>query len=75
MALHRAGDIAFFGDLEHLVQADAFAAWLVPFRKSEWVVYCKPPFDGPESVLAFLSRYAHRVAILTIAPSVPTPTR
>ena len=40
MALHRAGDLAFFGDLEHLVhlvQADAFAAWLAPFRKSEWV--------------------------------------
>ena len=41
MALHRAGDLAFFGDLEHLVQAGAFAAWLAPFRKSEWVVYSK----------------------------------
>ena len=56
MALHRAGDLAFFGDLEHLVQAGAFAAWLAPFRKSEWVVYSKPPFGGPEAVLAYLSR-------------------
>ena len=63
MALHRAGDLAFFGDLEHLVQAGAFAAWLAPFRKSEWVVYSKPPFGGPEAVLAYLSRYTHRVAI------------
>ena len=63
MALHQAGDLAFFGDLKHLARADAFAAWLAPFRKSEWVVYSKPPFNGPKSVLAYLSRYTHRVAI------------
>ena len=50
MALHRAGRLAFFGDL-------------VPFRKTEWVVYAKPPLGGPEAVLAYLSRYTHRVAI------------
>lgn len=63
MALHQAGDLAFFGDLEHLAQAEAFAEWLAPFRKSEWVVYAKPPFGGPEAVLTYLSRYTHRVAI------------
>ncbi len=63
LALHGAGELAFYGDLERLVQADAFAAWLAPFRKSEWVVYSKPPFGGPEAVLAYLSRYTHRVAI------------
>jgi hypothetical protein len=63
IALHQAGDLAFFGDLEHLAQADAFTDWLAPFRKSEWVVYSKPPFGGPEAVLAYPSRYAHRVAI------------
>ena len=63
MELHRSGQLAFFGDLERLAQADAFAAWLAPFRKSEWVVYAKPPFGGPEAVLAYLSRYTHRVAI------------
>lgn len=63
LALHRAGDLAFFADLARLSEADAFTAWLAPFRKSEWVVYAKPPFGGPESVLAYLSRYTHRVAI------------
>lgn len=63
MDLHRAGKLAFFGDLEELAEAGAFAAWLAPFRKSEWVVYAKPPFGGPEAVLAYLSRYTHRVAI------------
>jgi hypothetical protein len=59
MALHQAGDLAFFGDLERLAQAEAFAEWLAPFRKSEWVVYAKPPFGGPDAVLAYLSRYTH----------------
>ncbi|PZX36699.1 transposase-like zinc-binding protein [Roseinatronobacter thiooxidans] len=63
MDLHRIGELAFFGDLERLAEADAFASWLAPFRKSEWVVYAKPPFGGPEAVLAYLSRYTHRVAI------------
>jgi hypothetical protein len=63
MELHAAGQLAFFSDLERLAQADAFAQWLAPFRKSEWVVYAKPPFGGPEAVLAYLSRYTHRVAI------------
>ena len=62
-ALHRAGALVFFGDLAGLADAGAFAAWLAPFRKSEWVVYAKPPFGGPEAVLAYLSRYTHRVAI------------
>ena len=75
MALHRAGDLAFFGDLEHLVQAGAFAAWLAPFRKSEWVVYSKPPFGGPEAVLAYLSRYTpSEWRSQTIASSAPMPT-
>jgi hypothetical protein len=61
--LHRAGQLAFFSDLAELADADTFTAWLAPFRKSEWVVYAKPPFGGPEAVLAYLSRYTHRVAI------------
>lgn len=63
MDLHRTGQLAFFGDLERLAVADTFKAWLAPFRKAEWVVYAKPPFGGPEAVLAYLSRYTHRVAI------------
>jgi hypothetical protein len=63
LALHHTGALAFFSDLSGLVDAQAFTAWLAPFRRSEWVVYAKPPFGGPEAVLAYLSRYTHRVAI------------
>ena len=63
LALHRAEELAFFGDQIGLSQPQAFAAYMVPLRKKEWVVYAKPPFGGPEAVLAYLSRYTHRVAI------------
>ena len=63
VALHQARELAFHGDLKRLAQADAFTAWLTPFRKSEWVVYSKLPVGGPEAVLAYLSHYTHRVAI------------
>jgi hypothetical protein len=62
-ALHRAGELAFFGDQVGLSDADSFAKYLAPLRKKEWVGYAKPPFGGPEAVLAYLSRYTHRVAI------------
>ncbi len=63
LALHRTGQLAFFGDLSGLANVQAFAEYLAPLRKTEWVVYAKPPFGGPEAVLAYLSRYTHRVAI------------
>lgn len=63
LALHRAGDLSFFGNLTGLADPSAFARYLAPLRKTEWVVYAKPPFGGPEAVLAYLSRYTHRVAI------------
>ena len=63
VTLHRTGQLAFFGDQNGLADAEAFAVWLTPFRKSEWVVYAKPPFGGPEAVLSYLSRYTHRIAI------------
>jgi Putative transposase/Transposase zinc-binding domain len=55
--------LAFFGDHARLTDAKAFAAYLSPLRKTEWVVYSKRPFGGPQAVLAYLSRYTHRVAI------------
>jgi hypothetical protein len=58
-----AGELSFFGDLTGLAEPDAFAAKLRALRKIEWVVYAKPPFGGPAQVLAYLSRYTHRVAI------------
>jgi hypothetical protein len=60
---HRAGRLQFFGEYAELVDPKAFAKWLAPMGKCEWVVYAKRPFAGPEAVLAYLSRYTHRVAI------------
>ena len=62
-AAHRAGRLKFFGVHAHLDDARAFKAYLAPLRKIEWVVYAKRPFGGPQAVLAYLSRYTHRVAI------------
>ena len=63
VAAHHAGRLSFFGDNIHLADAQSFAAFLAPLCKAEWVVYAKRPFGGPEAVLAYLSRYTHRVAI------------
>jgi len=62
-AAHEAGRLQFFGDQAALADAQAFAAYLVPLGRTEWVVYAKRPFGGPQAVLAYLSRYTHRVAI------------
>jgi len=59
---HHAGVLRFFGEFAPLAQLAAFLRWLAPLRTSEWVVYAKRPFAGPEAVLAYLSRYTHRVA-------------
>jgi hypothetical protein len=63
IALHDARRLAFFGTLGHLADRRAFLRQLSPLRRKRWVVYAKPPFAGPEAVLAYLSRYTHRVAI------------
>jgi predicted Zn-ribbon and HTH transcriptional regulator len=55
--------LAFFSHHAPLANAQAFATYLAPLRKTEWVVYSKRPFGGPAAVLAYLSRYTHRVAI------------
>jgi hypothetical protein len=60
---HQAGRLQFFGEHLPLAQPQAFQQWLTPMRKCEWVVYAKRPFAGPAAVLAYLSRYTHRVAI------------
>ena len=62
-ALHAAGRLTFFGDLAPLAATDAFDAALAPLRRSDWFVYAKRPFAGPQAVLAYLARYTHRVAI------------
>ena len=63
LAAHEAGRLNFFSDHAALTDRKAFTAYLAPLRRIEWCVYSKPPFGGPKAVLAYLSRYTHRVAI------------
>src|SRR6201997_2851755 len=58
-----AGSLVFCGDLAKLAHPVIFARQLDALRRLDWVVYAKPPFGGPEQVLAYLGRYTHRVAI------------
>jgi hypothetical protein len=60
---HAAGRLAFFGEIQSLHRREVFAAHLAPLKRKKWFVYSKPPFAGPEAVLAYLARYTHRVAI------------
>ena len=63
VALHDARLLTFFGSMAQLSDRRAFLRHLAPVRTKRWVVYAKAPFAGPEAVLAYLSRYTHRVAI------------
>ena len=62
-AAFTAGTLGFFGALTSLAEPAAFAKRTAELRRIDWVVYAKPPFGGPEQVLAYLGRYTHRVAI------------
>ena len=68
LAAHDAGRLQFFGDHAHLADKTAFKAYLAPLHRTKWFVYSKRPFAGPEQVLAYLSRYTHRVAISNSRP-------
>jgi Putative transposase/Transposase zinc-binding domain len=57
------GRLAFHGRLRELAGAGRFHQLLRAAAQTEWVVYAKPPFGGPEQVLKYLARYTHRVAI------------
>jgi hypothetical protein len=60
---HELGQLSFFGNCADLRESSTFQRFAKRLKKSEWVVYSKPPFGGPEQVLKYLSRYTHRVAI------------
>ncbi|HTO79572.1 MAG TPA: IS91 family transposase [Methylocystis sp.] len=62
-AAFKNGALRFFGDLAPLAESHAFAARLRSLRQTDWIVYAKPPFGGPQQVLAYLARYTHRAAI------------
>lgn len=63
VALHAAGQLGFFGEVQNLADRRAFLRYLAPLCRKNWVVYAKPPFAGPQAVLGYLARYTHRVAI------------
>lgn len=63
IAAHGNDQLNFHGRLSHLGDARAFKRFLRPLRRRKWFVYAKRPFAGPKAVLAYLSRYTHRVAI------------
>jgi hypothetical protein len=85
-AAYQAGRPQFFADQAALAEPAAFKTRIAALRKLEWVVYAKRPFGGPDAVLAYLSRYTHRIAIansrlvafdgerVTSTVSSPTPT-
>ena len=60
---YAAGKLEFYGELQKLSDPKSFARYLAPLHDSEWVVYAKAPFGGPDRVLDYLGRYTHRVAI------------
>ena len=63
VAIHKAGQLSFFGKHAALAECKAFATHLAPLHQTDWYVDLRRPFAGPEAVLAYLSRYTHRVAI------------
>ena len=63
VAAHAASKLMFFGPHTALADAGRFAEFLAPLKNKRWFVYAKEPFAGPKAVLAYLSRYTHRVAI------------
>ena len=62
-AAHKRGELTFFSKHAALAEPKAFAKFLKPLKRKRWFVYSKRPFAGPKAVLAYLSRYTHRVAI------------
>jgi Putative transposase/Transposase zinc-binding domain len=62
-AAFREGALGFHGELKSLTEKRTFFEWLARVRETEWIVYAKPPFGGPQQVLKYLARYTHRVAI------------
>lgn len=57
------GQLSFHGKLASMADPIEFQRQLAVSAQTEWVVYAKPPWGGPEQVLKYLARYTHRVAI------------
>lgn len=63
MDVYKRDELEFFGKIKALKDIRAFIKYLKPCREQEWYLYSKAPFTGPKSVLEYLSRYTHRIAI------------
>src|SRR6202171_3701802 len=63
LAAYRAGRLQFLRSHADLADATTSTAFLAPLSRKRWFVSAKRPFAGPKAVLAYLSRYTHRVAI------------
>jgi hypothetical protein len=64
--LHHAftqGKLQFAAGTAPLAEPATFAQWLDVAWRQDWIVYAKPPFAGPQQVVAYLGRYTHRIAI------------
>lgn len=61
--LYRQGRLVFPEHRAPLGTPQGFQHLLDTLYGKDWVVYCKPPFAGPDKVLDYLARYTHRVAI------------
>lgn len=57
------GTLRFFGNIKSLAERVSFDRFTLQLKEMKWVVYAKPPLDGPEHVIKYLARYTHRVAI------------
>lgn len=62
-AAYTEGKLVFPGELKDLQSKEQFKGWINDLKSKDWVVYCKPPFGGPEDVVRYIGQYTHRVAI------------
>lgn len=57
------GELKFPGNISTLQNEKTFKEYLKPLYNKKWIIYSKPPFKNPETVIEYLGRYTHRVAI------------
>jgi hypothetical protein len=60
---YNSDELTFNGKIEYFEKNAVFNKLLNGLYEQEWVVYCKPPFKNAETVMDYLGRYTHRVAI------------
>ena len=56
-------ELKFYGKNKYLNNKQNFDELMSKMYNKEWISYCKPPFENAKSVIKYLGRYTHRVAI------------